>query len=207
MSFFILSHLHQISKMSTLSFEQFISHIVSATTLYDLINKHSTVQIDENSTDRAVRTATRQALLTLHSDKTKADYNKDEYLKVSEAKDLLCNESERERYNVDVDAAKANHRDKIEEARVLYEEEIKKEKERMERLRQEEERLRQEEEDEKYKLWILEREKKKDERKAKRSPGGNKKKKNTRGKHTDSFLVTYLYICSVVSLTVHLLYL
>jgi len=178
-----------VSKMETLSFEQFISHIASPTTHYDLINLHSIVQINEDSSDRAVRTATRQALRALHSDKTKADYDNELYLQVSAVKDLLCDELERERYNVEVDVAKANHRDKIEEARVLYEEEIKKEKERMERLRLAEE-------DEKHELWKQERERKKIERKAaKRSPGGNNKKKKTRGKHFESLLVAYLFRC------------
>jgi len=182
------------SKMETLSFEQFASHITAPTTHYDLINRYSTDQIDENSSDRAVRTATRQALRVLHSDKT-ADYDKELFLQVSAVKDLLCDELERERYNVDVDAAKANHRDKIDAARVLYEEEIKKEKERVERLRLEEERLRQEEEDVKHKLWKQERERKKNERKTKRSPDGNNKKKKTRGKHFESLLVAYLSRC------------
>lgn len=176
------------SKMETLSFEQFASHITAPTNHYDLINHHSTDQIDENSTDRAVRTATRQALRALHSDKTKANYDKELFLQVSAVKDLLCDELERERYNVDVDAAKANHRDKIDAARVLYEEEIKKEKERVERLRLEEE-------DEMHKLWKQERERKKNDRKTKRSPGGNNKKKKTRGKHFESLLVAYLFRC------------
>jgi len=174
--------------METLSFEQFTSHITPPTTHYDLINLHSIVQIDEDSSDRSVRTASRQALRALHSDKTKADYDNELFLQVSAVKDLLCDESERERYNVDVDAAKANHRDKIEEARVLYEEEIKKEKERVERLRLEEE-------DEMHKLWKQERERKKNERKTKRLPGGNNKKKKTRGKHFESLLVAYLFRC------------
>jgi len=171
-----------------LSFDEFISNIAPPTTHYDLINLHSIVQIDEDSSDRSVRTASRQALRALHSDKTKADYDKELFLQVSAVKDLLCDESERERYNVDVDAAKANHRDKIQEARVLYEEEIKKEKERVERLRLEEE-------DEMHKLWKQERERKKNDRKTKRSPGGNNKKKKTRGKHFESLLVAYLSRC------------
>ena len=82
-----------VSKMETLSFEQFISHIARPTNHYDLINQHSTDQIDENSTDRAVRTATRQALRALHSDKTKADYDNELFLQVYAVKDLLCDES------------------------------------------------------------------------------------------------------------------
>jgi len=150
---------------------------------YDIINKYSKVQINSESALKDVKKACNQALLPLHSDKT-ADYDKDEYLKVSAVKDSL------RLYHEKIEAAEVDYRQYVEEV-------VKKEKERIERLRQEEEEEK----------WILVRKKKKDERKANRSPGGNNKKKNTRGKHINSFLIVHLYICSVVSLTVHLLYL
>jgi len=150
---------------------------------YDIINMYSRIQINSESALKDVKKACNQALLPLHSDKT-ADYDKDEYLKVSAVKDSL------RLYHEKIEAAEVDYRQYVEEV-------VKKEKERIERLRQEEEEEK----------WILVRKKKKDERKAKQSLGGNNKKKNTRGKHINSFLIVHLYICSVVSLTVHLLYL
>ena len=153
------------------SFQDFISHIDVPTSLYETFNRHSSVQIDVNSTDREVRRAYRQAAAALHPDNTQSQNDVELFYKLSEARDILCDTSKRERYNTELRKARATYEDEIAKATVLYEVE-------------------------KAKHFDQEQKRKKDERKAaKRSPGGNNKKKKTRGKHFESLLVAYLFCC------------